>query len=206
MTSEHPNSGAISGNRPGSCDVAFKEWASVILALERGKQGVLLRKGGMDEEDGAFRIAYPRFLLFPTYEHQDPRLVKPQFASLISESVHSQDDKGRIPISSFAEIQADYQTERREQAYGLLDQLIWNERYLDSRFTFQPERPLHVMLVRVYRLPNPTLVEFKSEYAGCRSWVTFDSPLSLEGAVPALSDIVFGSLQKKLRQLFVEQE
>src|SRR5215467_3400745 len=65
-------------------DRAFKEWAVVCEALKTGRQTILIRKGGIREEDGIFRVDDSEFVLLPTYEHQDPRLLKPEFAGEIS--------------------------------------------------------------------------------------------------------------------------
>ena len=42
---------------------ALKEWASVIAALDRGEQVVLIRKGGL--ADPHFGLEADRFYLFP---------------------------------------------------------------------------------------------------------------------------------------------
>ena len=45
---------------------AFKEWAIVVDALGRGAQILILRKGGLREGSGGFRLEQRQFLLFPT--------------------------------------------------------------------------------------------------------------------------------------------
>ena len=56
---------------------ALKEWACVVRALGEGKQILLLRKGGIAEKGGEFRMEEPDFFLFPTFEHQDKTKLKP---------------------------------------------------------------------------------------------------------------------------------
>jgi hypothetical protein len=58
---------------------ALKEWATVVTALENGDQTVLLRKGGILETASGFKIEDKKFVLFPTYEHQDNASLKSQF-------------------------------------------------------------------------------------------------------------------------------
>src|SRR5215469_5485226 len=58
--------------------VALKEWASVCIALEYGRQIILLRKGGIYEAAGEFELENPQFLLFPTYLHQNLNMLKPE--------------------------------------------------------------------------------------------------------------------------------
>ncbi|MGI0041714.1 MAG: DUF1802 family protein, partial [Nitrosopumilaceae archaeon] len=50
---------------------ALKEWATVVKALENGNQTVLLRKGGILETDSGFNVESKKFLLYPTFEHQE---------------------------------------------------------------------------------------------------------------------------------------
>ena len=47
---------------------ALKEWASVIDALGRGDQVILIRKGGI--ADPKFGVEAERFYLYPTFFHQ----------------------------------------------------------------------------------------------------------------------------------------
>ena len=58
---------------------ALKEWAIAINALETGKTIMLLRKGGIREKGGSFRVAHNRVLLYPTYEHQQAVMLKADY-------------------------------------------------------------------------------------------------------------------------------
>ncbi|MEK0327406.1 MAG: DUF1802 family protein, partial [Nitrosopumilus sp.] len=58
---------------------ALKEWATIVTALENGEQTVILRKGGILETESGFKIEAKKFLLFPTFEHQEEKNLKPQF-------------------------------------------------------------------------------------------------------------------------------
>src|SRR5438132_279856 len=56
---------------------AFKEWAIVVDALGRGEQIIILRKGGISEGPGGFKLDQNEFLLFPTLFHQQRESVIP---------------------------------------------------------------------------------------------------------------------------------
>jgi len=43
---------------------ALKEWAVAVDALEQGKMIMLLRKGGIHEQNGRFKVAHDRTLLY----------------------------------------------------------------------------------------------------------------------------------------------
>ena len=61
---------------PTSLQVALKEWAVVCRALESGRQIILLRKGGIYEAAGEFEVENREFLLFPSYVHQNLKMLK----------------------------------------------------------------------------------------------------------------------------------
>jgi len=60
---------------PASLDVALKEWASVVTALESGRQILLLRKGGILEQsnENRFSITHNEFLFFADLSASKPR-------------------------------------------------------------------------------------------------------------------------------------
>ena len=83
---------------------ALKEWAVVCRALEQGRQSVLLRKGGIVEETRDFALVEHRFLLFPTYEHQDENSVQEPYRSWFRETLDAQPPSDVVRISSWAEV------------------------------------------------------------------------------------------------------
>ena len=48
---------------------------------------------------------------------------------------------------------------------------IWNDQYINVRFSYNPKRPLNVVVLRVYKLNTPLEVDVKPELTGCKSWV-----------------------------------
>ena len=72
----------------------LKEWATVVKALEHGKQTVILRKGGILETASGFNIESNEFLLFPTWEHQEKIFVKSEFQNFLSEVLKDKPEKG----------------------------------------------------------------------------------------------------------------
>src|SRR5205823_8851132 len=56
--------------------VGFKEWAMVCEALGRGRQSIILRKGGIAEGRDGFSFKHNEFLLFPTWFHEQPQKVR----------------------------------------------------------------------------------------------------------------------------------
>src|SRR5438270_13438884 len=63
---------------PPTLPTALKEWKLVTEALATGRQILLLRKGGIYESAGEFELEHPEFVFFPTYLHQNLKMLKPE--------------------------------------------------------------------------------------------------------------------------------
>jgi hypothetical protein len=59
---------------------------------------------------------------------------------------------------------------------------------IDTRYRFRPDQAINVIAVRTYTLANPVDVVMKPEYAGCRSWVSVDEEIDIDGSLPALRE------------------
>jgi hypothetical protein len=61
-----------------------------------------------------------------------------------------------------------------------------------ERLKWKPKQPLSVLLLRVYALPQPQIIAYRSEYGGCKSWIDlqFDPALEVlpDQAQPVLTD------------------
>ena len=82
----------------------LKEWATVVKALENGKQTVILRKGGILETASGFNIESKKFFLIPTCEHQEPKHVKPEYHGFLEQVLNNKPDEGFNKITSLAEV------------------------------------------------------------------------------------------------------
>lgn len=178
-----------------SGSIALKEWAVVCQALVEGKQIFLLRKGGIQEKE--FATDQETFLLYPTLEHQSLEDVKPEFQDLFKR-YPSFDEEEYIPISHYAKVVQDIRVSSREFLDRLFPYHIWTHLYIDKRWNYKPEKPLHLLLARVFRLPKSRLHDFEPRYAGCKSWVDLSETIPTEKAVPVLTDAEF---QKKVSDL-----
>ena len=68
--------------------------ATVVNALENGDQTVLLRKGGILEDSSGFVVERVKVFLFPTFEHQETRHLKPQFHKHLEDALASKPKDG----------------------------------------------------------------------------------------------------------------
>jgi hypothetical protein len=170
---------------------ALKEWAVTVRALERGKTALVVRKGGIREK--AFAVPQARFLLLPGYEHQRPELLKEEYRGLMGGMSDLADD-GPLRFSSFAEVQGAYEISEAEELTALDAHHMWTPEYAESRFKWRPKKPLTVLVLRTYLLPEEVELPYRDEYGGCKSWIGLQEPVSVDGARAALSDEDFHKL------------
>ena len=166
---------------------ALKEWAVAINALEEGKTIMILRKGGIREENNRFQITCDRVLLYPTYEHQQPNLLKPEYAPQVK-PVPSGWHPETVKISSFAKITDIFKISEQKTLTALLPHHIWNEEFATTRLKWKPKQPLYILLLRTYKLPSNSTIPYQPEYGGCRSWLDLNQPITLTGIEPVLND------------------
>lgn len=175
--------------------IALKEWAVTCRALAEGRQIVLLRKGGILEALDGFQIEHERFLLFPTYLHQNPSMMKPQVQPW--HEPHTAEPE-KITIGQYAEVTDIVKVKNRTQIDRIDDQHIWTAPLIDMRFNYRPQNPLYLVLVRAYRLPNALTIDNTPAYAGCKSWVPLTDAVDVRGSVPALDDALYGERREML--------
>ena len=177
---------------------ALKEWAIALQALEAGETILLLRKGGIREVGGRFEVKYNQVLLYPTYEHQKPDLLKPDYAEV--NTVASGWHPETVPIRSWAEITTIFSVSSESVVNQLLPFHIWNEQFIKERFNWT-RQPIYLLLLRTYSLPQPLSIPYRQEYGGCKSWIDLEEPVSLEGSVPVLDDAEYEQKVKAIQQI-----
>ncbi|NEQ82765.1 MAG: DUF1802 family protein [Moorea sp. SIO2I5] len=179
---------------------ALKEWAVAVDALEAGKTIMLLRKGGIREQGNCFRVAHPKVLLYPTYEHQKPNLLKPDYAEQVK-PVLSGWHPETVRIGSWASITDILSVTEQSTVAALLPYHIWNEQFASERLKWKPRQALYVLLLRTYQLPEPVITPYHQEYGGCRSWIDLVEPISYQGVVPVWNDREYIEQVREIRSL-----
>jgi hypothetical protein len=188
--------------------IALKEWAVTVRALAEGEQLLTLRKGGIREENRHFEIEHDRFFLYPTFDHQAGGLVRdshhPELERALEEGVWADGEPApnllhgdtelpqpdRVRIRAWAEVAASYLITDPRCVDALRPYHVWTPDYAAKRLAWKRRHPLHVILLRTYRIPRPVTVKVRDEYGGCRSWVELHRQLPFEGT-PVLSDDEF---------------
>ena len=172
---------------------ALKEWAVAVDALEQGKTIMLLRKGGIHEQGGRFKVAHDQILLYPTYEHQQPSLLRHDYAEQVT-PVSSGWHPETIRIGTWAKITDILPVIDESIVRALLPFQIWNEQFVSDRLKWKPRQSLYILLLRTYKLAQAPIIPYRSEYGGCKSWIDLAEPIAIEDTVPVLNDATYTQL------------
>jgi hypothetical protein len=181
----------LDSSQHGSLKHTLKEWAVAVRALESGDTALVVRKGGIREK--AFAVKDSRFLLLPGYEHQRPELLKPEYRALL-ETIPNLTDDGPLRFTSFAEVWGAYEISEPESLEAIDPYHMWTPQYAESRFRWRPKKPLTVLVLRTYLLPEPIELPYSEAYGGCKSWIELEQLVSTAGAQPTLEDELFDRL------------
>ena len=189
------------GALPASCAVALKEWATVLQAMARGEQLVLIRKGGLIEPGSGFELVSHAFVLYPTFEHQAVQYLRPEFQRYFDEAAQRRAPEGQVRVDLVGVVVSSVQSRDPRVVERLREFHIYNDAFLAQRLKWQPEQPLVIAVIRAFRLATPQVISVAPAYAGCKSWVTLDAPIPLEGARPVLDDAAFDARLRTLTPL-----
>ena len=147
---------------------ALKEWSNVVAALGRGEQIVLIRKGGI--ADAAFGLEAERFYLYPTYFHQG-----------------ESEARASVAITHWCEVVRTWTVRDFESLQRLAPHVVLPEETLSARYHFRPDQALYVIAVRTWELAHPAQVRFREIYGGCKSWISIDEEVDVDGSRPVLT-------------------
>jgi len=187
--------------------IAFKEWAVTVRALAEGEQLITLRKGFMRATGERFELEHERFFLYPTFDHQRGDLVReshqPELRRALEEGVWSDGEPplraltggalqqpDRVRIRAWAEVAGHFTVTDPRCVDALSPFYVWTTDYAEKRLGWRRRDPLHVLLLRTYRIPRPVTVKVKDEYGTTSSWFELQRELPFEGT-PVLSDAEF---------------
>ncbi len=173
---------------------ALKEWATVVKALENGDQTVILRKGGILEAVSGFSLKARKFLLFPTFEHQDNSSLKSQFYRYLADVIEQKPREGTNLITSYAEVLDECDVSSKKKIEYLSSFHIWSDSYMAERMNWMPEKPMKAIFVKIYKIP-PLEIQILPEYYGCKSWIELNA--NSEGGKAVLNE---SELQDKLSE------
>lgn len=172
--------------------IALKEWAIICKALEDGKQMLLLRKGGIMEYRKGFEVKHNEFLLYPTFEHQSVESIKAEYKEKLNEILEEQNkyynNKKKIDkdnknfnivsnniIKLLAKVEDVIEISDKLTLSELRDYHIWSDEYVTMRMNYNPSKPMSILLLRIYKIRKPLIVDINDKWAGCKSWIDIET-------------------------------
>jgi hypothetical protein len=170
---------------------AFKEWAIVVDALATGAQIIILRKGGISEGVGGFKMEHPEFLLFPTLFHQQRESVLPAAQARYDQIQETFPPSDQLRIEYFCRVIEWRQLNDAAAAARLEAQHIWRPEVIAERFDWGRSKSIFALAVRTFRLPREYNLPMLPAYGGCKSWIELDQEIPTEDARPVLDDATF---------------
>lgn len=189
--------------KPGSCSVAFKEWAGVCDALADGRQTILLRKGGIREEPGpgAFVPDHDEFWLYPTAVHQAQQGLRPDALACRSAFAPSVGGRGStVPIRLLARVERIGRIRDEARLPALEEFHVLTAETVRGRFHYRTPG-LWVLAARIYRRDPAFEVVATPEHAGCKTWVILDEPLPTSDLSASLDDREWSSRLSRLEAI-----
>jgi hypothetical protein len=160
---------------------ALKEWAIAIAALHSGALILLPRKGGIRDPLHPFASIPQQAALFPTYEHQVPHHLKRPV------EIAQPDSNAPILIDTWAKVTHGFTLQTEAEVKALEPFHIWTADFIAERLKWRSQQPLHILLLRAYRLSEEVALGRSPSHSGCRSWIELDTPISAHHSCPALS-------------------
>ncbi len=185
-------------NPPGeTCQIAFKEWAGVCAALARGRQTIVLRKGGIRESEGPgrFSIEYSEFWLFPTWLHQAEQGLRQE--SQGRAVAFERPENGLIPVSALVRVERIAYIDRVDLLPSLEEFHVLTAETVLKRYHYR-QPGIWVLGARVWRRDVPFEIAQTDAQAGCKTWVPLEEPLSTAGLTPALDEAEWAERSDRL--------
>ena len=173
---------------PKNSNLALKEWSLAVEALAQGEQILILRKGGIRETEKDFKVIHPEFLLYPTYEHQNSDLIKPQYSKQFQDSYTQNDPHGFISLGYWCQVTDTIEVRSEHTLRNLSPFHIWTDEYANKRLRWKPSQPLTVLFLKVYKLSEANTLPIREDYIGCKSWVNLMKNVNLSDIKPVLTD------------------
>src|SRR6201992_548739 len=86
----------------------------------------------------------------------------------------------RVRIRAWAEVAGHFTVTDPRCVDALSPFYVWTTDYAEKRLAWKRRHPLHVLLLRTYRIPRPVTVKVKDEYGVHSPWFELQRELPFE--------------------------
>lgn len=177
---------------------ALKEWAVLVDAMARGDIIAMMRKGGIREHRSGFAVRHERFVLYPTFFHENTADLAARFHPGLADTHTRRPPEGTVLVSYLAEVRAVWNVTDPSLLPAVAHEHGLAPRAVESRFHYRGTSNVRLVAVRTLALAAPVEIAEVPRYAGCVSWLELDQDIVVEGARPVLDE---AALQQRLERL-----
>lgn len=177
---------------------ALKEWAVLVDAMARGDIIAMVRKGGIREQHAGFEVRHERFLLFPTFFHENANHLAERFHPTLAASHTRRPPAGTTRIAHLAEVLAVWNITDPSLLPSVAHEHGLAAEAVESRFHYRGTPNVRLVAVRTLALADPVEIPEAPRYAGCVSWLELDMHIAVQGARPVVAD---AELRQRLARL-----
>ena len=179
---------------------ALKEWAVLVDAMGRGDIIAMVRKGGIREQRAGFTVRHERFLLYPTYFHENTNHLAERFHPALAGSHARRPPEGVVRIAFVAEVRAVWHIVDSALLPSVAHEHGLTPDAVISRFNYRNVPNVRVVAVRTLALREPVELREAPRYAGCVSWLELDTDVGVDGAQPVVEEAAFEQRFERLHR------
>ncbi len=180
---------------------ALKEWAVLVDAMVCGDFCAMIRKGGIREQRAGFAVRHDRFLMYPTFFHENSDELAPHVRARLADTHGVRPPEGTLVLSHVAEVRAQWRVTEIDVLREIEGEhgLTWKA--VESRFHYKNNPGVHVIAVELMSLAHPVAIAESKRYLGCVSWVELDEAVDLGGSHPLAHSAETAKRIEKLSQV-----
>ena len=173
-------------------------------AVHDGLQTVFLRKGGIDER--GFAIESREFLLYPSFFHAEPTLLKSRMSERYQEAAKIDPKSSpQLSLKTYCRVTGAWATKDENVASKISSFHIGSDDFLTNRLKWRKGAPITIVEVQAFQLQDPIVIRPDPSHFGCFSWIKLEPSVHLSGALDfskatsSLNEEEFLEKQKELR-------
>jgi hypothetical protein len=82
------------------------------------------------------------------------------------------------------------------------------------RMNYNPNKPMSILLLRIYKMKDPLIIDIKDQWSGCKSWIDIEKDTDIQNSHnletlvnekplidPVLNDDIFYDSVNKIREV-----
>lgn len=136
--------------------------------MRRGRQSLILRKGGLAEGRNGFQFLHREFFLYPTAFHEQVAKLREGSAEGLDPSP---EERSEIVVRTAFRLEWATSIEDWAAAAALTPFHLYRDEVVRERFAYDDAPGLQVAFGRAYRVEPAWEFASQPSFGGCRSWL-----------------------------------